>query len=316
MNDFVRPYRWIGTLALLGLGAAWITPLPGRAQALQMAPLLQGSGPMLAAGSATAQGYLGVDVADVDAEKAQALKLKEARGAVITLIDHDAPAGQAGLRVNDVVLEMNGETVDDADQMRRMLREMPAGRRITLLISRDGSEQTISVELADRQEMEQSIWNRLIGHRGESEQPAPAGMGLLAGGGGGNAPSGGGFHLPFFGSNLNVGVMVEPLTTQMAAVLGVPSGLMVKQVAQKSAADVAGLQAFDVILKVGTETMANMASWDRALRANQGRPVQVTILRDRKQETLTLHVDSKHRQSQLQRESLRLANRHARVAES
>jgi len=42
------------------------------------------------------QGYLGVDLADVDQEKAQALKLKEVRGAVITLIDHDAPAGRSG----------------------------------------------------------------------------------------------------------------------------------------------------------------------------------------------------------------------------
>ena len=58
---------------------------------------------------ASSQGYLGVDLADVDKEKAQALKLKEVRGAVITLIDHDAPAGQIGLRVNDVVLQLNGQ---------------------------------------------------------------------------------------------------------------------------------------------------------------------------------------------------------------
>ncbi len=69
---------------------------------------------------------------------------------------------------------------------------------------------------------------------------------------------------------------------------------MVKQVARKSEAAAAGLQAFDVILKVGNETMTNLAAWDRALRANQGKPVQVTILRDKKQQTLTLQVDSKH----------------------
>ena len=58
-----------------------------------------------AAATRSSQGYLGVDLADVDQEKAQALKLKEVRGAVITLIDHDAPAGQIGLKVNDVVLQ-------------------------------------------------------------------------------------------------------------------------------------------------------------------------------------------------------------------
>ena len=49
-------------------------------------------------------GLPGRGCADVDQDKAQALKLKEVRGAVITLIDHDAPAGQIGLKVNDVVL--------------------------------------------------------------------------------------------------------------------------------------------------------------------------------------------------------------------
>jgi S1-C subfamily serine protease len=122
-------------------------------------------------------------------------------------------------------------------------------------------------------------------------------MAILAGGkgsGGADAPTGSGFHLPFFGGSLNVGVMVEPLTTQMAEYLGVQNGLMVKQVAHKSAAAVAGLKAFDVILKVGSEPVRNLSGWDRALRANQGKTVQVTILRDRKQQSVTLDVDSKH----------------------
>jgi S1-C subfamily serine protease len=72
---------------------------------------------------------------------------------------------------------------------------------------------------------------------------------------------------------------------------------MVKQVTRKSEAAAAGLKAFDVILKVGSETVTNLSGWDRVLRANRGRPVQVTILRDRKQQTLTLQVDSKRRSS-------------------
>jgi membrane-associated protease RseP (regulator of RpoE activity) len=118
-------------------------------------------------------------------------------------------------------------------------------------------------------------------------------MGILGNGGDASLP--GGFHMPFFGSTLNVGALVEPLTSQMAEYLGVPSGVMVKQVARKSEAAAAGLQAFDVILKVGTEAITNLSAWDRALRANQGKPVQVIILRDKKQQTLTLQVDSKHR---------------------
>ena len=55
-----------------------------------------------------------------------------------------------------------------------------------------------------------------------------------------------------------------------------------------------------MILKVGADSIATSADWDRALRANQGKPVQVTILRDRKQQTLTLQVDSKHHHAELE----------------
>lgn len=167
---------------------------------------------------------------------------------------------------------------------------------MSIEISRDGNIQTLAVELADRQVLGHDVWNK-IGNSGSVSAPPP-GMNMLSGGG--NVPSGGGIHLPFFGGSLNVGAMVEPLTSQMAAYLGVDSGLMVKQVTHKSDAAAAGLKAFDVILKVGAEPVKNVAGWDRTLRANQGKQVQITILRDKKQQTLTLQVDSKHRQGSLE----------------
>lgn len=112
---------------------------------------------------------------------------------------------------------------------------------------------------------------------------------------GSDAPISGGFHISLFTSTLNVGALVEPLTSQMADYLGVSGGLMVKQVARKSEAAAAGFKAFDVIIKVGTDSINTSADWDRDLRSNRGKPVQVTILRDRKQQILTLQVDSKHR---------------------
>jgi membrane-associated protease RseP (regulator of RpoE activity) len=164
-------------------------------------------------------------------------------------------------------------------------------------ISRDGNIQTLAVELADRRIMEHDVWNK-IGSGGDLFTPQGSGMGILPGVGAGDAPMPG-FHMPFFGSSLNVGALVEPLTSQMAEYLGVGNGLMIKQVAHKSEAAAAGLKAFDVILKVGSDTIATTADWDRALRSNAGKPVQVTILRDKKQQTLTLQVDSKRKQGEL-----------------
>lgn len=287
MKHLLRPFESLGVAVVLGVGAIALAPNMAMAQSRQLVQLIQEPSPLLLHSSS--QGYLGVDVGDVDQEKAQALKLKDVRGAVITLIDHDAPAGQIGLKVNDVVLSLNGQNVEGAEQLRRMLKEIPAGRKVSLVISRDGNTQTLNVELADRRAMEHDIWNK-IGTGGDVFAGSP-GMGILAGG---DAPLPGGFHFPSFGSSLNVGAMVEPLTSQMAEYLGVQSGLMVKQVAHKSEAAAAGLKAFDVILKVGAEPIKTISDWDRSLHANQGKPVQVTILRDRKQQTVTLQVDSKH----------------------
>jgi serine protease Do len=274
--------RWVaaaGCAVLLATTPAW-----ARAQAQQITPVFIDSSTQ-----AATQGYLGIDIADLNAGKMQALKLKDTNGAVITLIDHDAPAGQAGLKVDDVVLQMDGQAVQNADQFRQMLRKVPAGGKIALQISRDGNLHTVNVQLVDRKQMEKKVWTRL------GSAPAVPTMGILSGD---SLPSG--FHLPSFGSTLKVGALVEPLTSQMAAYLGVESGLMVKQVARRSAAAVAGLRAFDVILKVGSEAIATSADWERALRTNQGKPVQVTILRDKKQQTLTMQVDSKRHRSALE----------------
>ena len=295
MNHFLRPYRCLGFTAMLGLGLAFV-PTGASAQLSHITRIIEAPVPLLLHSSS--QGYLGVLVTDVDSDSAPKLKLKDTRGAVVTLIDHDAPAAQAGIRVNDVVLELNGHAVESADAFSHMLREIPAGRKVSLLISRDGNTQTVSVQLADRKKMEHDVWNK-IGDENDAFTPPPQGMGILPDGGG-NVPMSGGFHLPFFGSGLNVGALVEPLTSQMADYLGVVSGLMVKQVARRSEAAAAGLKAFDVILKVGSEGVATVSDWERALRANQGKPVQVTILRDKKQQTITLQVDSKRRHGMIE----------------
>lgn len=297
MKHLLRPYRksyrisGVCAVCSAALACLLLAPQAARAQSGMLAPIFADPDPVVAhAGPA---GYLGVDVSDVDADKAQALKLRETRGALITLIDHDAPAGQIGLKVNDVVLAINGQNVENAEQLRRMLRELPPGRKISLEISRDGNIQTLAVQLADRKAMEQSIWSR-IGMDADGvalASPVPA-MGIVAGG---DAPMPSGFHMPFFTSTLNVGALVEPLTSQMAEYFGVQGGVMIKQVSKKSEAATAGFKAFDVILKVGADSILTSADWDRALRSNQGKQVQVTVLRDKKQQTLTLQVDSKHR---------------------
>lgn len=289
MDYFSRRCKTIfgitGTIAVGGL-ALVMAPRASHAQVGDIVQVVGQTNALLHDGSKL---YLGVDLEDVTADKALTLRLKEVRGAVVTLIDHDAPAAQAGIEVNDVILSLNGQKVENVTQFWQMFYQYPAGNMVSVVISRNGELQTVAVKLATKRAVEHEASDR-IGNGGDVFPSA--GMGMLSSGG--QPPVSGGFHLPFFGSTLNVGALVEPLTSQMAEYLGVASGLMVKQVARKSEAAISGLKAFDVILKVGTEKVTNVAGWDRALRANQGKPIPVTILRDRKQQVVMLQVDSKH----------------------
>ena len=115
---------------------------------------------MSAGASAHAQGYLGVELRDVSDEEVAALKLKEPRGAEIVRVDHDAPAGKAVCRSEDVILQMNGQVIEGKDQLRRMLRETPAGRTVTLMISRDGQQMTITTQTANRETVERQAWEQ------------------------------------------------------------------------------------------------------------------------------------------------------------
>jgi len=77
--------------------------------------------------------------------------------------------------------------------------------------------------------MERDVWNKIgTAEDGFAQEQETGGIT-----GEGAAPQPGGFHVPLLGS-LNVGALVEPLTAQMAEYLGVPNGLMVRQVARKS----------------------------------------------------------------------------------
>lgn len=235
------------------------------------------------------RGYLGVDVADVSQEQAQELRLQDRHGAEITILDHDAPAGKMGLRVHDVILSMDGKDVLNAEQFKQRLRAEPAGRRLKLVVNRDGVLETIGVQMADRRKVEQEAKQEI-----SDSYPSVGAQGFLSGGSG-DVPSmpGGAFHLWGIGGSFHIGALVEPLTAQMEDFLGVSNGIIVKSVARRSAADRAGLKAHDVILQVGNENIATTSDWERLLRASGGKAVPVSILRDRNRQTMWLQVNDK-----------------------
>jgi len=303
MKYFLRPYKGNQRLTrtktgkaaapiagvLLGIGLAggfWVGS--AQAQGTQIAQIFNNSKLFLL--HSHSQGYMGVYVGDVDQERAQALHLKDTHGAEITVLDHDAPAAKVGLRLHDVVLQMNGTQIDGAEQMKKMLREIPVGRKVQMVVSRDGVLQNVTVQMADRYRMQQEARQQLD-TAGTTSAP---GQGFLTGSG--DVPASGGVHLRM-GSSLHVGALVEPLGPQTADFLGLNGGVMIKSVARKSAADAAGLKVHDVVLEIGGESVVTSSDWERLLRASEGKPVQVTILRDRTKQLVLLQVTGKRQKN-------------------
>lgn len=284
MKDFLRSGKII-----LTAGGAWLA-LFGICAAAQPPNILHSTWLL----HSSSQSYLGVDIHDVDNDRATALKLKEARGAEIVTVDHDAPANKAGLKVHDVVLEMNSKKIENADQLRRLLRETRAGHTVHFLIVRDGQEQKISVEMADRANVEANAWSNHFSVPDPSETATADGL---------MPPSSSRFGSSFFGvftpNSVYVGVEVDVLSTQLASYFGVSdgTGLLVKSVDDNSPAATAGLKAGDIITRVNNQNMASRSDWVKTLHANRGKQVQVTVMRNKHEQVLSLQAGAPKKKS-------------------
>lgn len=95
-------------------------------------------------------GYLGFQSAPMSADKAKFLKLKEVGGVHVTGVDPDSPAEEAGLQVDDVILELQGRKVQDPGQFNDEISALPAGREVALGILRAGEHQELKATLGDR----------------------------------------------------------------------------------------------------------------------------------------------------------------------
>lgn len=238
--------------------------------------------------SRNAQGYLGVGLREVTEDQLNSFHMPQSRGLEIVVLDHDAPAAKAGLKEHDVILRANGETVDNVEKFRRMVRETPPGHLIALIISRDGREMTMPVKVADRGDVEKQAWSQHMTIIPESDMD----MSMVAPQRLGPPVPGSGFFATMTASTYYTGVIVDALGPQLASFFGAQTGLglLVKSVDANSPAANAGIKAGDVITKVGATQMATRNDFYRAIRENKGKQVPVTLLRDKKEQTVTLNV--------------------------
>lgn len=225
--------------------------------------------------------FLGVGVVEIDAERAKALNLREERGVEITRLEENGPAAKGGLKKGDVVLEYNGQRVEGTTQFSRMVRETPANRDVKLLISRNGTQQPLTVRTGGRRDFMSS--NNLLGDVNVTVPVMPSFSITMP-----EIP-----RVIMAWQSTGLGVEAEPLGQQLAQYFGVKDGLLVRSVTANSAAEKSGLKAGDVITRVEGNAVNNTRDLGSAVRNLEGRKtLNLTVVRDKREMPISMNVEN------------------------
>jgi serine protease Do len=194
------------------------------------------------------RGYMGVAPEDISPAMAKSFHLTDTRGVLMGDVSAGSPAAQAGIERGDVITEMNGEKLDDSNQLRLKVSMTAPGTSVTFKLLRDGAGKTVTVKLTELPGDIQRV--------------------------GSNSPTG--------ASNALDGVSVDELNSQILRQLDLPSttkGVVVTEVANGCPAAAVGMQAGDVIQELDRARITSVSDFDRALRRAPGHTVLVLVNR-------------------------------------
>ena len=234
-------------------------------------------------------GYLGVEIEEVTRDVAGRLRLREERGALITGVTGDTAAAKAGLQKDDVIVRWNGEAVESARELSRHIRETPAGRSVKLGVLRNGSEMEVAVTLGSRGDHISYIGVGPVARIAPVAPAAPiaprAPRARIA------VPA-----MParvYVRERYQLGISLQSMSPQLAEYFGLQNrnGALVTVVHPDSAAAKAGIKAGDVILSVGGTTVENPWRVSEALRDKGEGAVEVKLMRDRQERTVTVQLE-------------------------
>ena len=221
------------------------------------------------------RGYLGVALSDIDADRASVLQLQEDRGVEVLTVEEGSPADKSGIRPGDVLLNYNGEKILGVQQLGRLVRETPPGRKVKVEYWRTGKTGTLSL-----------VTGSLADH---NDATAPE-MGPVRGVAVFNRF---GFDVPnpvlLWRSSL-LGVECEAVDSQLAEYFGVKRGVLVRFVLDDSTAQKAGFKAGDVLTAVAGRPVATPRDVTASLRMDRHGETTVPVAITRNRKELTLHV--------------------------
>ncbi|HEY3215630.1 MAG TPA: Do family serine endopeptidase [Candidatus Eisenbacteria bacterium] len=190
--------------------------------------------------------WLGVTLGELTPEIAEGFGLDTNRGVVVASVVENQPAARAGLKRNDVIVEFDGQPVTDLQKFRLRVADTPVGKRVPIVVLREGKRMNFTVTLGDR--------TIAAGGR-RDEQPVPERSEGLG------------------------GLSVRDLTPEEKAEARVANGVMVTDVEEGSAADDAGLQPNLVIEEVNARPASDAAAFTRLLKQakTRGKPAVLLV---------------------------------------
>ncbi|MEP7339234.1 MAG: PDZ domain-containing protein [Acidobacteriota bacterium] len=219
-------------------------------------------------------------------------------GVHVTAVAPDSPAEQAGVKAQDLLLSINDRRVETFAQMVTAIRQVPADSEISLRVKRGNEYKVLKAKLvpAMATDPEQQLFSyvrrleamkdqlKIIAATDPARQNLEARMNMMSGFlQAVTSPAPPEIRLRVF-----YGFEIESLTGQLMNYFAVTNGVLVSTVAENNKAARAGLQAGDVIVKVGDQPIANLATLLKALEPAQGEAVEITVSRRRELVKLAL----------------------------
>lgn len=96
------------------------------------------------------RGYLGVQIAPVSEELAEFYELDSAEGAHVQQVVEDSPADKGGVKVEDVIVELEGVKIKSHDHLTNTVANIAPGTKVDVKVWRDGKEKDLTIKLGER----------------------------------------------------------------------------------------------------------------------------------------------------------------------